>query len=648
MKATMRPIFLILALALLPGPALPAADKAAVAAALAQPADAARYPQAGAVVLLDETVLTLDAKGRTTLEGHLLLKILQDRALREMSDQKISFRGDTHACEILTALTHLPDGSTRAPEASGLMEVSDPEAAAAPFYSNARLKVVSFPAVQIGAVLELKYRVTPLADAKAGGEPEPFMGELAFGGEEPVLAKSLTLKVPAGTGLKYELFNGATAPAIVTAGASEQYAWSVRDLPQLLPEAGMVPAEELVPRVVWTVAKDREDLGRWLARRFQAAARPDAAVTAKAKALTAALAGPEAKVERLALFVTKEIQNVPLGLGRVGYLPTAAPTILANRYADPRDKYVLFQSLLDALGDPALTAQPVFVHQDRVQLSGLACLSEYQGILARVTVGGAVRFYDLEQNLARLGELMPADAGRPALLAAVSGGQAITTPAVDQRTQFIRARWDMALDAQGNLKGRITMSYGGLFDRQVRSLLFGHNEDERRVLFQESASQIKQGTRMEGFHVSDLLDLTQAPVVTMDISIPELACRQGDMMILDLPRELSLLGASPVQPQLPAMKHPFLVPTTFAVAGEFSLDLPAGYRIAYQPPAADLQQGPFDFQIASAARTGGLLLKRSITWREAVVQPAAYPGLWRAWGRTTVPGNGLILLEKQP
>ena len=53
------------------------------------------------------------------------------------------------------------------------MEVSDPEAAAAPFYSNARLKVVSFPAVQIGAVLELKVPDRPLPGPGTSGRRTP-------------------------------------------------------------------------------------------------------------------------------------------------------------------------------------------------------------------------------------------------------------------------------------------------------------------------------------------------------------------------------------------------------------------------------------------------------------------------------------------
>jgi hypothetical protein len=218
---------------------------------------------------------------------------------------------------------------------------------------------------------------------------------------------------------------------------------------------------------------------------------------------------------------------------------------------------------------------------------------------------------------------------------------------VDEQRQFVHARWDMALDAGGGLSGRITLEFGGLFDNQIRKMLFGRNEDDRRVLFQTAADHLKKGASMEGFTVSDLLDLTKAPVVTISIRIPEFGCRQGDMMILNLPADLIPLAEAPVQPGLPAVKYPFLVPATFGLDASLSLKLPDGFRIAYQPRTVATRQGPFAFQISSAPQPGGLLLTRSAVWQDVVVKPGAYPALWRAYNQTTVPGNSLVLLERQ-
>lgn len=634
---------LLRALLLAAGVALRSATPAMVTEALRQSVDAASHPQAGAVVLLDETVVTLDAQGRATREGHRLIRILQDRALRQLSDQKIAFRGDTETCTLLAARTRLPSGEIREPEASGVMEVSDPEAAAAPFYSSARLKVISYPAVQIGAVLELHYRVSPRPDAAAGPGPEPFSGDWLFGGPEPVLSASLTLDVPSGAGLKYQMLNGAPEPVVRTEGGATRCTWTLKDQPQVVPEAGMVPDDAILPRVVWTVVPDRAQLGRWLYGRFRAAAEPGPAVRAKAAELAAGLAAPEAKAERLALFVTKDIQNVALPLGRVGWRPTPAATILANRYADCRDKVVLFQSLLRSVG---LEAEPVLIRQVRAGISGLACLDEYDELLARVPLPGGARLYNLTRNQARLGQLVAADAGRPGLRVTAAGGADFTTPSVDDRNQFIKARWAMALDDSGTLAGRITLDYAGLFDQQIRRHLFGRNRSDREVLFQGAVDRIKKGARLEAFEVSDLLDLTRPPRVVLDVSIPGFACRQGDMMILNLPPDYIPMGESPVQPQLPAMKHPFLVPASFALDSTLELKLPSGYRIAYQPPAANLGREPFAFTLGVAPRAGGMELHRVVRWQDAVVDPGRYSDLWRAFGQTTAPGNALILLER--
>ena len=150
------------------------------------------------MVLLDETVVTLDAQGRTTTEGHRLIRILQDRALRQLSDQKIPFQGEPQSCEVLAALTHLPSGAVREPEASGLMEVSDPEAAAAPVLFQRAAEGRLLPGGPDRRRDGAEVPGVPRCPAPRPPRREPFMGERLFGGSEPVLGSSLTLKVPAG------------------------------------------------------------------------------------------------------------------------------------------------------------------------------------------------------------------------------------------------------------------------------------------------------------------------------------------------------------------------------------------------------------------------------------------------------------------
>jgi hypothetical protein len=636
---SLRALFLGMVL----GTLLAAADAAAVARALRQPADEARFPQAATVMLLQEFRATLDARGRTVWDGHMLLKVLQERAVSQVSDQQLPFRGDEESCEILMARTHLPTGKVQTLAPDSIQEVSAPEASAAPFYSKARMKVVHFPGVQVGSVLELKYRITPLPGQKADGGLSPFSGGLDLGGYDPVLERSIQIRVPMGVPLRYECFNGQAPPEVRSVGKSVAYTWVAKNQPQIVQEDGMVPLSELVPRVVWTVVKDHRELGGWLEARFRSAAVPDAAVTEQALALTTGLVTPEAKVERLASFVTRDIRYVPLGLGRVGYQPTRAGTILVNRYADCRDKVVLFQALLEAVG---LSAQPVLVHQERVQPSRLPCLGEYQGLLAQVTLPSGVGYFDLGQKYVRLGDLLPSDAGRPALRVGVEGGEVFALPGGNPEDQLAKAHWDLSLEPGGDLKGRLRFEGSGLFDGQIRSGLADLNDDQRRVQFQHLVDRIRKGAILERFEVSDLMDLSQRPVVTLTIRIPDYGCQQGDMRILSLPDDLFPLAYPLVATPHPTMTYPLLVPATGGFEVTLSMNILDGSRIAYLPGSSRVQEGPFAYQAEWAQQSAGFRMTRRSTWIEGVVSPAAYPALWKVRNELGSPGDATVLLEQ--
>jgi hypothetical protein len=119
------------------------------------------------------------------------------------------------------------------------------------------------------------------------------------------------------------------------------------------------------------------------------------------------------------------------------------------------------------------------------------------------------------------------------------------------------------------------------------------------------------------------------------------------MMILNLPADLIPLGEEPFRPRLSSVKLPCRIPATCALESVLSLKLPEGYRIAYRPAAATIQDPAFTFGLASAEEPGGLRLTRTMVWHEGVVAPGAYGTLWEAHARTSVPGNDLILLERR-
>jgi hypothetical protein len=73
-------------------------------------------------------------------------------------------------------------------------------------------------------------------------------------------------------------------------------------------------------------------------------------VAQKAKELTAAAPDTFSKIRALAEFAQKEVRYVSIQIGIGGFQPHPAPSVLANRYGDCKDKATLLAALLKTVG----------------------------------------------------------------------------------------------------------------------------------------------------------------------------------------------------------------------------------------------------------------------------------------------------------
>ncbi|HDZ11711.1 MAG TPA: DUF3857 domain-containing protein, partial [Bacteroidetes bacterium] len=68
--------------------------------------NAADYPQASAVILLHQKILTVHEDGSSTLDEHLLIKILKHRGKQKYGDQKRKYNAETDSIQVLRAVTY--------------------------------------------------------------------------------------------------------------------------------------------------------------------------------------------------------------------------------------------------------------------------------------------------------------------------------------------------------------------------------------------------------------------------------------------------------------------------------------------------------------------------------------------------------------
>src|SRR6185503_2530164 len=114
-------------------------------------------------------------------------------------------------------------------------DIVPPRLAAATVYSDVRERVVSFPAVDKGSVIELAYTRTtkPGPDAPMGG-----VEKLAIW--DPMLSRTVTITVPSGVTPHYAVEGVTLAPVESTAGNTRTYTFTQTGIPDRQPEGESV------------------------------------------------------------------------------------------------------------------------------------------------------------------------------------------------------------------------------------------------------------------------------------------------------------------------------------------------------------------------------------------------------------------------
>src|SRR5688500_5526422 len=132
-----------------------------------------KYPQADAIVALERDDITYKADGTIVTKHHSIVKLLDpQRGKEKFADLHIQYDSKRETLEIHTARTVNVDGKPQAASKDEIGDIVPAQLADATIYSDVRERVISFPAVDTGSVLELIYTRTTKAtpDSPLGGE----------------------------------------------------------------------------------------------------------------------------------------------------------------------------------------------------------------------------------------------------------------------------------------------------------------------------------------------------------------------------------------------------------------------------------------------------------------------------------------------
>ncbi|OGD20555.1 MAG: hypothetical protein A2W03_07825 [Candidatus Aminicenantes bacterium RBG_16_63_16] len=602
----------------------------------------AKYPDSSAVVVRAGEVFTLLKTGGATHEYFRALEVFNLTGREKFSDFRIPFDRNNEKVEVVLAKTIKGDGTVIDVEPKAINDVTPPELAEADLYANVLHRVLSFSAVDPGAMLAVHYKKS---DEKAG----QVEGVVLLQFDEPIVRKDLKIVIPGDRTLRRKV-RGLAAGFSEEAGEEgrKTYHLQAADSPQIKPEEYMPPLQEIASRAVFSTYPDWRAASGGFAGSFTAASDPGPDIVELAGNLTKGAATELDRIKAVFFFVARDIRSVRFAFGEGGYDVHPASTVLKNRYGDWKDKGALLVALLKAAG---LTAHPVLVNARSVPPEeDVPTLKQFDALLVAVprAGNGGRLFLNPFADDSLFGYFRDGRGSR-GLLVRPDGAEFVDVRCLPEAESVESCEISAELDSSGAVKGKISAALSGIFDLRGRQELKDMTARERDNFFAESVNRLCEDGRAMKNELSDAADLAKPLRISQEFSGRNYGIFQGAIMLVPVPPVPYGFADLPSAPSLAKRRYPFRLTAESEIHSTVSFKIPPGFKPLYLPEGFSHAKdfGEFSFAASYDPEKSTVTIKKTLAFKKREIPLEQYDDFKKILDSFGITKNTLILLEKE-
>ncbi len=612
-------------------PAAYAFDVSAAALLKSAPA-AAAFPDASAITLRDESVVTLNADGTSTDVTHETFKIFNQRA-HDKAEISIPFNAATEKISSVHARTIKPNGAVLS-AAGGDIHTSAPYSEFA-MYDDAKVTGISMPGVEDGAIVDYVYtRTTTKAFL-----PNQYSVTWTFrDGVDPVKLSKMTLSAPASMkiGTLPQNTTGMTATETPSAdGTRKTYVWKMASLPPIVPEPMMPPTHTFIPSVEISTVPSWQTIAQWYQGLAATRMGVSPEIKDQVKTLTAGKTSDTEKARAIYYWVEGQTRYVALELGLSAFQPHPAAEVCRNRYGDCKDMATLLVTMLHEAG--IKTAWPVLLGADSRLLveNYLAAPTFFNHAIVRADIDGHPYWFDSTAAMCPFGQIPGGDRGVHAFVIRGGVGTFETIPVGTPEENSETTLTKVDLHADGSAECATSVSLSGDNGLGARLSFRGLQASQLRPGFQSMVSGFSPNASLLDYSLSPLADRDKPVAMDLSYHAPLWATRTGHLLIIE-GRDMTSAPYDRASRTFPIYES-----RTGRSVQDTVITLPAGYTLEDKPDPLHekMPLGDFDQTVTLSGKT--LTVHLVVTTRPGSISPADYAAAKTQFAR-------VVALRKQP
>ncbi len=576
-------------------------------------------------VLADLSVVKVFANGLSSRTHQLIVRVQSPRGVDAARVQSVQYSPDRQVVKVERARVLRADGSVLESKSEGERNLSEPWYG---LYYDVRARIVSFPQLQPGDVLELVTRT----DDSGSNFFSDYFGDFSYLQSTQVRRVSdYVLLGPPGrtfyasaTPLKGLVHTRGKSP---DGGTWER--WTAKDVPKVVPEPSMPGYSEVLAYVHVSTYRTWDDVGRfyWGLVKDQLTVTDDVRAAAQAAVKGIPESDEAARIRAVYDFVVSRTRYVGLEFGINSFKPYPVETILARRFGDCKDKASLMHAMLEALGiDSRLTL---------LRMKRLGAIEESPASLAvfnhailyvpsqKLFLDGTAEFHGSAE--------LPGDDRGAEVLVVEPGGESkfFRTPDATPADNLDETRISAKLAADGSASVQVKASARGSWTAELRRVF--EPADERKARAEERLARAAfPNVKVEAVKVSDPHDIEKPFETQITATASRFAWPAGrGLQFVPFGQRQSFVEA---YAQLSKRSLPQRLPLAQRTLIESEVELPSGWS-AIMPDGAR-ETGPQGaYEVAYALEGGRIVARMTLTLNGGVLQPDAYAAFRAFLGR---------------
>jgi tetratricopeptide (TPR) repeat protein/transglutaminase-like putative cysteine protease len=301
---------------------------------------------APAVVLYTATTYLVEEDGTLETTTHEITRLNSRKGVERLGEYRgISYDPTYQKLILHEARVHKPDGKAVSvgPRSVQVRDASTDFSV----YDQNKQVVISFPNLQVGDVIEVKWTTR-------GKNPERFghfFTRYSFGDDRyPTVREELRIRVPKTKPLTFVSNNGRVDPVVQDEGNATFYLWAVNDRPEAPSDDSLPSRETMRLEVACTTFGSWAEVGEWKQKLRAKCWECTSEIHDVVREVTKGLTDPTDKTRALTYWVRKRIRYVSVSASGSGYTPQLPARCLANLYGDCKDQAQLLAVMLRDVG----------------------------------------------------------------------------------------------------------------------------------------------------------------------------------------------------------------------------------------------------------------------------------------------------------